>query len=69
MALKRNISFIIKLHSRGRTFYLANVIATRLTWVRRGNDSVIREEVYVYVPGHAMQFQWIPTTFFVGMAA
>lgn len=66
MTVERNTTFIIKVHSNGSARYIANVIATR--WMTNSRGQRV-EKAYVYVPGHAIAYQWIPLTYFVAMAA
>lgn len=64
MAIKSSISIIIKNHSAGREYFIANIIATQWRVVLRDGQYIEQEWAFVYTRERA--FEWIPESFFVG---
>lgn len=64
MAIKSNISIIIKNHSAGREYFIANIIATQWRVVLRDGERIAQEWAFVYTRERGLE--WIPPTFFVG---
>lgn len=67
MAIKRNVTIIIRLGSLSNVTYMANIIATQFRKVMIDGQFVWQHWAFVAIPG--IGSRWIPESYFVGYAA